>query len=90
MGKHRILEATRGARVGVHGLMLTSGMHTYGGAMLNAGELHVTDFHCMDSRAEDGGCLYNTGQLTVNKAVIKGNIASGCGGGLYLVKGSGE
>ncbi|MEQ8677680.1 MAG: choice-of-anchor Q domain-containing protein [Aggregatilineales bacterium] len=59
----------------------------YGGAILNEGNLTLLDSIIRDSRASNGGGIFNTGSqaiLTIRRSEIYDNTALSRGGGLYL------
>ncbi|MCY2989911.1 MAG: right-handed parallel beta-helix repeat-containing protein [Planctomycetota bacterium] len=73
--------------VTIEGLKLTGGKLTgdsFGGAILNAENLTVTNSTISGNSASRGGGIGNQGSLTVTNSTISGNSASFTGGGIWI------
>ena len=73
------------AEVFISGLTITKGSVTGegGGAILNLGILHLNASAVTSSKADDGGGIYNLGDLMMDQCSIGLNRATGSGGGIY-------
>ena len=80
----RVFHILPGATLTLSQLTVRRGRADVGGAILNAGVLHVSDCTITESTAtQSGGGLYNLGTLTMTATTVSENSASaGDGGGL--------
>src|SRR4029434_11225562 len=76
-----------GVDVEIRGLTLTRGSRRIGGilggAILNQGNLSLSDSTLTSSSAHFGGGIYNNGNLTATNCTFVGNFAIADGGGIY-------
>lgn len=88
-GTTRILETVSGGVNTIAGLTLVGGNEPtgVGGAILNAGNLHLLDVWMATNQANFGGGIFNldTGNLTMRRCALTNNTAVQQGGGLYNV-----
>ena len=64
----------------------------------DGGGIWITDWHTVtiedcsiiDNHGRDGGGIYNSGQLTMNRCTVANNAAYGQGGGIYMYFPGGE
>ncbi len=67
----------------LRGLRLTGGSDAYGGAILNSGNLTLTDCFIADNHASvNGGALGNNGTMVVERCTISNNSAKANGGAI--------
>ena len=75
-----------GMRNGRAGLVGTTQLLLGGGAIVNAGTLHIIDSNLSYNRASYGGAIYSqpvTGSLTLENTTFSYNVADSHGGALY-------
>ncbi len=88
-GNSRVFDVSASSTVNLQSLTLTGGSGTggddgFGGAILNAGSLTITDSTIQNSTAATvGGAIFSTGTLSVISSTINGN-SSKIGGGIGL------
>ena len=79
------------AMVTMDGIWLTNGTAIFGGGLINEGELYLSSFTCNYNSVEIppggmgdamGGCIFNTGELTILGGNFLANTA-GYGGAIY-------
>jgi hypothetical protein len=87
----RIFQVGSDANVQISGLTMANGIEGYGGAILNAGTLTVSNSTVSGNTAiGSGGAVYNLGTLDVSSSTISGNSSTdyyginvGYGGAIY-------
>jgi len=87
MHKHRIFEIAPETVVEMEGVILTQGMATEGGAILNQGDLTLIDSMFSNNVADNGGCISNYGELTIMRTYFARNLSQHLGGSLWNPQG---
>src|SRR5262249_1734914 len=84
-GQSRVFQVDQGVTASLSGLTLTGGHAIFGGAVVNYGNLTLTDSTVSDSSAAGlggGGGIFNQGSLTLGRVTLTGNQA-GFGGAIF-------
>ncbi|HEV3310801.1 MAG TPA: right-handed parallel beta-helix repeat-containing protein [Chloroflexota bacterium] len=82
-GDTQLFDVKAGGAFGLTRLTLSGGAAGNGGAVTNAGTLHVTNSSFTSDGAQyDGGAIYSAGTATVISSTFSDNTASGNGGAI--------
>ena len=86
----QLFYVTGGTGLSITGVTLQNSRSSNGGAILNEGELTLTEVTLADNTAEggNGGAIYNNGALFVSDSSFLGNSAGVDGGAIYNTNGS--
>ncbi len=80
---YSLIDVAAGAKVYLEEIVLAHGLNTEGGAIYNAGELHLIKSMVKENSANEGGAIFNNGTLFVTNSLFKYNVATaGYGGGI--------
>ncbi len=81
-GTNRAWIFQTGTKVTIQNLTLTNGNTTYGGAIVNNGNLILNNCNFRNNYATNGGVIYNAGNVTVSGSTFTSNRAA-YGGAVY-------
>lgn len=90
-GNTQIFNITADISVSIEGINLINGNSNKGGAIINLGNLNVTDCIFNDNQAASGGAIYNKKNLNIiNSKFIKNSASQGegLGGAVYTRQGN--
>ncbi len=80
----RILTINTGKTVTIKDLTISHGMSTAdGGGILNAGVLMLERVSLLHNQGRNGGGIFNADTVFMRNSEIRGNIATGTGGGIH-------